>query len=76
MSKNPRPVSPALKNLRASKDRRKSADSAKSAFVVPTVDGDIFPRRTIFVLAFMAAVLLGLLLWTAIVPDSLLFALA
>lgn len=36
----------------------------------------IFPRRTLLALAVVAAVLLGLLLWTAIAPDRLLFSLA
>ena len=36
---------------------------------------EIFPRRTLFALALVAAVLLGLLLWTAIAPDNLLFSL-
>lgn len=75
MSKNPHSV---LKERRKStlKDRRKSSDSMKNTSASLMVESEILHRRTLFALAFMAAVLLALLFWTAIVPDSLFFALA
>ncbi|MFP4031020.1 MAG: hypothetical protein ACLFRG_17300 [Desulfococcaceae bacterium] len=39
-------------------------------------ESEIFPGRTLIALSIMVAVLFGLLLWTILAPDNLLFSLA
>jgi hypothetical protein len=53
-----------------------SVDRVSKGPVIPASESDVFPRRTLVALTIFAAILLGLLLWTAIAPDSLLFSLS
>lgn len=50
-----------------------SLGTASNLRMVPVTESDVFPRRTLVALTIFAIILLGLLLWTAIAPDSLLF---
>ncbi len=56
----------------------RSEAAAREAERPPSLgtESEVFPRRTLLTLAVIAVVLLGLLLWTAIAPDRLLFSLA
>jgi hypothetical protein len=65
---------PPVESLKNSPQESVAELSPESGLI--RTESEIFPRRTLITLSIMVAVLLGLLLWTILAPDKLLFSLA